>query len=750
MTGEGDHTFSQNGATLTNADLVIKCGGTNKVRLGSDATFAAITATDGLFYTQGYSTTGTLSGAFQVEGETNLGPDIVLNGTFEDATDWTEGSSFLIADGVANYDGLGTGVLTENAPPLTPIVSDTNYLIEFDFTSSGSLSMYIRNSANNNYVVLDNYSIGHYSIPFLTGTLTSDNLRFLVLVSSAGTIDNVSVKKLLQGSTVSGALTGKTSMAGDAGVGANELRNGTFDSSSYWGFWGGSGSFSVADGRMYYDDLNNEGFVQWNVNILVSGLPNTSYRLIFDLDIVSGAANMEVNDDSGHTYENRDWFGGVNTRVVTTGAIHTGGFTMYASVTNTDNEFWVDNLFLAKVLGSTVSGTLINGTVDGAIAGDITTSSTVIGTLLGKGNVIGNTALGANVVNHDPSTWDVSDSSVSLENNIFHFDGGVFTQAIQLLGDLLGPITHLEPYRLSFTVSNAVTFASIYFINSDGSGNYGTRENYTDGDYTIDFLGAWVGEGGFAIESWETSGDAFDLPIPLIQERLSVGSTVSGTLTGKGSVSNQAPSKLSTETDTLGWYKSDLDNITLGVTGVNQWDDLGVNSNDLIQTQTAQEPPYIDGKIVPTGSNGQLYSDTLTFSKPFNVYYVLDVLTWQDYVVFFDASSLGNLYVQTFDNPLIRMWDGGSWASSNPFSQPQGRFILRVKFDGTNSEIQINDDTPLSISVSDNVTPNRVRLDVANIAYEEMIVRDVAEEEVDIYTYLSNQLNKSQSIVSGT
>lgn len=66
-------------------------------------------------------------------GQIVLGPEVVVNGTFDTDTGWTKGEGWQIGGGVAYQDGSSTG--SSYLTTTTPVDGDSYYLLSFEYSS---------------------------------------------------------------------------------------------------------------------------------------------------------------------------------------------------------------------------------------------------------------------------------------------------------------------------------------------------------------------------------------------------------------------------------------------------------------------------------------------------------------------------------------------------------------------------------------------------------------------------------------
>ena len=129
------------------------------------------------------------SGLVEMVGRT-LGSELVTNGDFATDSDWVKGTGWSIANGKASCDG--TGALTSQ----NIIDQNKTYLVSFDvvnYTSGDIRSVFSGDGATYSENI---NSVGTYT-RFITSSTTSGKLQFFPNPSFNGSIDNVSVKEVI-------------------------------------------------------------------------------------------------------------------------------------------------------------------------------------------------------------------------------------------------------------------------------------------------------------------------------------------------------------------------------------------------------------------------------------------------------------------------------------------------------------------------------------------------------------------------
>jgi len=152
----------------------------------SRGTSATYVAKDGLIKTAGIQPNIVNNGDFS-----ELGSELVTNGTFETDSDWTKGTGWSIADGRASYDGLnGTQQIFSNTG-YSPVVGKT-YKITFNVLNQGDGN----NTASFGGVVFSNTNLSVNSYEFYVTAISTGRFGIFGRDGGVFSIDNVSVKQV--------------------------------------------------------------------------------------------------------------------------------------------------------------------------------------------------------------------------------------------------------------------------------------------------------------------------------------------------------------------------------------------------------------------------------------------------------------------------------------------------------------------------------------------------------------------------
>ena len=126
-----------------------------------------------------------------VENVQSLGSELVTNGNFDTDSDWTKGTGWSISGGTANCDGTQTSSTVMNQSSVTN--SNTN--VKVSFTISGYVSGLIR--VRNSGGFAGTYVSGNGTYVFYTNTGIATNIVLDADAAFTGSIDNVSVKEVI-------------------------------------------------------------------------------------------------------------------------------------------------------------------------------------------------------------------------------------------------------------------------------------------------------------------------------------------------------------------------------------------------------------------------------------------------------------------------------------------------------------------------------------------------------------------------
>lgn len=145
----------------------------------------AYSSADGRVFRWTYSPGGISADVF--------GPDEILNGSFDSTSNWTAGTGWTIAGGVASYDGVGGGTLSQS---LTGLDTGAVYYLEATIESDDADILVD--------VLGGKIGVGRGRVMFQPAAATQ-LVEFSYAGSSEFTIDNVKVKSVDRAAPLSGA-----------------------------------------------------------------------------------------------------------------------------------------------------------------------------------------------------------------------------------------------------------------------------------------------------------------------------------------------------------------------------------------------------------------------------------------------------------------------------------------------------------------------------------------------------------------
>lgn len=209
-TAEGDVGLGT--TAVTNGDALA----TTEQNMIATTAIAAMTAQVGPIDTQsaGVATLGA-AGATDSDAYLNIRiddsaahmPDVVTNGAFGADTDWTKGTGWTIAAGVADCDG--TQVAASELSQTPTLVDGVTYKLTFTMTrSAGSVTPSVGGTAGT-----ERSSAATFAEDIVAGA--TDTLSFSASEDFVGTIDDVLLTPLTGTGTITGTVTLVWSNAGD-------------------------------------------------------------------------------------------------------------------------------------------------------------------------------------------------------------------------------------------------------------------------------------------------------------------------------------------------------------------------------------------------------------------------------------------------------------------------------------------------------------------------------------------------------
>lgn len=199
---------------------------------------------------------------------------------------------------------------------------------------------------------------------------------------------------------------------------------------------------------------------------------------------------------------------------------------------------------------------------------------------------------------------------------------------------------------------------------------------------------------------------------------------------------------------------SDIATITKdGSNYVSAWADKSGNGRNMAQATGSAQPLWSASGITFDGVNDFMLSTSFAMSQPVTYYLTLTVLSWTDADTFIDGYNMPPTnymaVYQTGSTPQIRMYltTGGSNYISKALNEAS---IMKICFNGANSNIQLNNGTVYNESFSGTPTITAgiilgARKDTdkfAHIKVSSVLVYNkvvTAEEDVRIKNYLSRK-----------
>ena len=241
-----------------------------------------------------------------------FGSELVVNGTFDTDSDWTKGIGWTIANGKATCDGTQSttsGLIQNNV-----FENNKKYKLTFDLTSNGQeLKIWV----NGTQYINSFYSSNTYNL--YINTNTSGNIYFEATVNFIGSIDNVSVKEVIDAdfSFTRGSSATRVNEKGliqDVQILSDELvQNGNFeeegselvvngDFSNGSANWVLGNGWSVVESKAVQDGTGSGSSLQQS-NILVVG---KTYKIQYEIinvtqgsiDVFAGFPNSNVPNNN--------------------------------------------------------------------------------------------------------------------------------------------------------------------------------------------------------------------------------------------------------------------------------------------------------------------------------------------------------------------------------------------------------------------------------------------------------------------
>lgn len=215
-----------------------------------------------------------------------------------------------------------------------------------------------------------------------------------------------------------------------------------------------------------------------------------------------------------------------------------------------------------------------------------------------------------------------------------------------------------------------------------------------------------------------------------------------------------APSMLTDTDKTAAWFDyTDSDTLT-EVTGVSQWDDKSGSNNHLKQTTGSEQPIKTLSGITFDGVSQKMKCDAFTLNQPEFIYIVVKnnlALTGATQRYLFDGNTSNDGLISALaPGPVrqVKAHAGGGWSDPNNGLVFEQYGIIRVLFNGANSKLIVNDNTPVTgdfgaVNMSGFTLGSRGDLNFpADMEVAEIVILKVdpsAAEEAEIYDYLNTK-----------
>jgi hypothetical protein len=162
----------------------------------ANATIALEGGTNAAPSAAGLADKATLEGAGCTVTVTSGGiSEYITNGGFDTGDDWTAGSGWAIAGGVATYSSGGGGTLSQNFGTLVePLVNGNDYTVTFDLTNAnGGIVAAILSGGTGSQIPYNSTSTGTGRTANFTATDDRTTIAFQSVDDEPITVDNVSI-----------------------------------------------------------------------------------------------------------------------------------------------------------------------------------------------------------------------------------------------------------------------------------------------------------------------------------------------------------------------------------------------------------------------------------------------------------------------------------------------------------------------------------------------------------------------------
>lgn len=201
------------------------------------------------------------------------------------------------------------------------------------------------------------------------------------------------------------------------------------------------------------------------------------------------------------------------------------------------------------------------------------------------------------------------------------------------------------------------------------------------------------------------------------------------------------------------WYDyTDVSSFTLDASNITQWNNLTAvraDNEHFIQETSTLSPQLLSSGVYFDGISDTITLGTVNLGQPYTMYIVIKQHSWTHTDRIFSGGVNSGLIYQFGTSPNIRFYDPLSAFYIDTSALAVGDFgVMCVIGNGTNSLVQINDDTP--VTKGENLYGQFVQpfyiseaSYCANIEIKEIIIRqqtaDDSEKRAAIYNYLKNK-----------
>jgi len=270
----------------------------------------------------------------------SYGAELVNNGDFATDTGWNKNANWSISGGVAIADGTGSSDMNQG-PPFASV--GTKYLISFDVVSlsQGSFRVWFGNAT------IDGDTVGSFSGEVIA--TSTDRIRILAISTAIGSIDNVSVKEVLNNGDLTFTRASSATRVNAEGLietasilGSEEVTNGDFATDTGWnkgtGWTISGGTFNAGDTTSV--TISTQG------SVLVIG---KSYKITYSISNWSGTLTAGLSQ-SVFDFHNAGYISGNG--VYTFYGIATS--TLIAFFSRAENTFSIDNVSVKEVITSNI------------------------------------------------------------------------------------------------------------------------------------------------------------------------------------------------------------------------------------------------------------------------------------------------------------------------------------------------------------------------------------------------------------